>query len=143
MRRRFSASLNGFTLAELLLTAAILAFALSGLLLLFINAILLNANTRNTALAYSAIQAKMEEIKDAASSDFNSLDALSGTSFDLEGFATDEGKARIEVSNEGSAKLKRVRIRACFMSRNRLIGDNINNCQSSPVELVTLIARER
>ena len=143
MRRRFSASLNGFTLAELLLTAAILAFALSGLLLLFVNAIFLNANTRNTALAYSAIQAEMEEIKDTASRDFNSLDALNGASFDLEGFAAGDGKARIGVTNEGSTRLKRVRIRACFMSRNRLIGDNIDNCQSSPVELVTLIAAER
>ena len=146
MRRRFSASLNGFTLTELLLTAAILAFALSGLLLLFINAIFLNETTRNTTLAYSAIQTEMEEIKNTASANldsFNSLDSLNGTSFELTGFSSGNGKGRIEVTNEGSSNFKRIRIRACFMSRNRLIGDNIDNCQSSPVELITLMFRPR
>ena len=136
-------NLKGFTLSELLLAAAILAFALSGLLLLFINAIFLNTASRDIALAYSAIQTRMEEIKDASYGDFNNLDALNDTSFDLEGFAAGDGKGRIEVTNEGSTRLKRIRIRACFMSHNRLIGDDIDDCQSSPVQLVTLIAAQR
>ena len=79
----------------------------------------------------------MEEIKDTI---FDNLDAYNGTSFDLDGFPSGNGKGKIGVSNE-SADLKRITISACFMSRNRLIGDDINNCQSSPAELVTLIAR--
>lgn len=146
MRRRFSASLNGFTLAELLLAAAILAFVLTAILMLFISCIILNEISRCNTLAYNAIQAKMEEIKDTASANldsFNSLDLLNGTSFELTGFSSGNGKGRIEVTNEGSINFKRITIRACFMSRRRLIGDDIDNCQSSPVELTTLIVRQR
>lgn len=128
---------SGFTLSELLLAAAILVFVLAGLLALFANCLILNETNRNFTLAYSAIQAKMEEIKDTS---FDNLDAYNGTSFDLDGFPSGNGKGKIGVSNE-STDLKRITISACFMSRNRLIGDDINNCQSSPAELVTLIAR--
>lgn len=54
---------KGFTLPELLLAAAILAFALSGLLLLFTNCILLNAANRNLSIATSHAQYIMEDIK--------------------------------------------------------------------------------
>jgi len=128
---------RGFTLAELLLAAAILAFALAGLLALFVNCLVLNETNRNFTLAYSNIQAKMEEIKNMS---FDSLDVLDGTSFDLNGFSPGKGKGRIGITDESSDS-KRIRIVACFMSRNRLIGNDINNCTSSPVELVTLIAK--
>ena len=136
--------LRGFTLSELLLAAAILAFVLTAILMLFISCIILNEISRSNMLAYSAIQAKMEEIKNTAAANFDALDALNGTSFDLAGFSSGNGKGRITVSNEGgSLSFKRITIRACFRSRNRLIGDNIDNCQSSPVELITLIVRQR
>jgi len=136
--------LRGFTLSELLLAAAILAFVLTAILMLFLSAIILNEISRSNALAYNAIQAKMEEIKNTAAANFDALDALNGTSFDLAGFSSGNGKGRITVSNEGgSLSFKRITIRACFMSRRRLIGDNIDNCQSSPVELTTLIVKQR
>lgn len=128
---------SGFTLSELLLAAAILVFVLAGLLALFTNCLISNETNRNFTLAYSAIQAKMEEIKDTS---FDNLDAYNGTSFDLDGFPSGNGKGKIGVSNEAT-DLKRIRIVACFKVRNRLIGNDINNCQSSPAELVTLIAR--
>ena len=128
---------RGFTLSELLLAAAILVFALTGLLLFFVNSIILNETNRNFTLAYSAIEAKMEEIKNT---NFDNLDALNGTDFDLDGFSTSNGQGRIEVSDEAT-DLKRIKIVACFKSRNRLIGDDIDNCQSSPAELVTFIIR--
>lgn len=128
---------SGFTLSELLLAAAILVFVLAGLLVLFLNCLILNETNRNFTLAYSAIQAKMEEIKNTP---FSNLDALNATNFYLYGFSPDNAKGRIHVSDE-SAGLKRIRIVACFKVRNRLIGNDINNCQSSPAELVTLIAR--
>lgn len=134
---------RGLTLAELLLAAAILAFVLTGILMLFITCIILNEINRSTTLAYNAIQDKMEEIKTTAAGDFSSLDALNDTNFDLEGFSADRGQGRITVTNEGgSSTFKRITVRACFMSRNRLIGDDMDNCQTSPVELVTLITRE-
>ena len=136
--------LRGFTLSELLLAAAILAFVLTAILMLFLSAIILNEISRSNALAYNAIQAKMEEIKNTAAANFDGLDALNGTSFALAGFSSGNGKGRITVSNEGgSLSFKRITIRACFRSRNRLIGDNIDNCQSSPVELTTLIVKQR
>ena len=42
-------SLTGFTLAEVILAAAILVFALTGLLALFISCMLLNESSRNRA----------------------------------------------------------------------------------------------
>lgn len=128
---------KGFTLPELLLAAAILVFMLAGLLLLFINCIILNETNRNFTLAYSAIQTKMEEIKNTA---FANLDTFDGITFDLNGFSSGSAKGKIEINAE-SANLKRIRITACFMVRNRLIGDSINDCQSSPVELITLITK--
>jgi prepilin-type N-terminal cleavage/methylation domain-containing protein len=128
---------NGFTLIELLVAVGILSFTLIGLLGLFVHCIILNDNNRVKSLALSAAQTQMELIKDSS---FDNLDSLNGVTFNLQGFAVGQGVGRITVTNESST-LKRVRIVACFMSRNRLIGDSLATCQTSPVELVTLIAR--
>lgn len=61
--KKYKMSVTGFTLAELLLSAAILAFALSGLLLLFTNCIVLNGVNRNLAIASNHAQYIMEEIR--------------------------------------------------------------------------------
>ena len=63
-------SLTGFTLAEVILAAAILAFVLSGLLALFISCALLNEANRNRSVAMSHAQYVMEEIKNT---DFGSI----------------------------------------------------------------------
>lgn len=63
MRRKGFWSLTGFTLSELLLAAAILAFVLTGLLLLFINCSLLNEANRNLTIATSYAQELMEVIE--------------------------------------------------------------------------------
>src|SRR3989338_1610673 len=56
-------SLTGVTLAEVILSAAILVFALTGLLALFISFMLLNDSSRNRPTAIPQAQAVMEEIK--------------------------------------------------------------------------------
>jgi hypothetical protein len=56
-------SKQGFTLAELLLAAAISTFALSGILFLFINCYFLNEANRNLSIAMSHAQYIMEDIK--------------------------------------------------------------------------------
>jgi type II secretory pathway pseudopilin PulG len=61
-KKRFL-SLTGFTLSELLLAAVILAFALSGLLTLFVNCMFLNESNRNLTIATGHAQYVMEEIK--------------------------------------------------------------------------------
>jgi Tfp pilus assembly protein PilW len=72
MRQEGIRGRSGFTLAELLLAAAMLVFVLSGLLLLFTNCILLNEANRNLAIASSHAQYVMEEIKNA---DFSTVKA--------------------------------------------------------------------
>ena len=54
---------KGFTLVELLLAAAILAFVLSGMLLLFTNCFVLNGTSRNLSIATSHANYIMEEIR--------------------------------------------------------------------------------
>lgn len=71
-QRKARMSLTGFTLAELLLGAIILAFALTGLLMLFTKCILLNAVNRNLAMAASHAQYIMEELRDT---NFSGLEA--------------------------------------------------------------------
>ncbi|MDD4981919.1 MAG: type II secretion system protein [Candidatus Omnitrophota bacterium] len=63
---------SGFTLSELLLAVAILAFAMSGMLYLFVNCSFLDNANRNLSLAVSHGQFVMEDIKDA---DFSGLQA--------------------------------------------------------------------
>ncbi len=63
-------SLTGFTLGEVILAAAILVFALSGLLSLFISCALLNEANRNRSAAMAHAQFIMEEIKNT---DFSTI----------------------------------------------------------------------
>jgi type II secretory pathway pseudopilin PulG len=57
---------NGFSLAELLLAAGLLAFAISGILALFISCIFLNEGSRNTTLATSHAQYALEDLKNTS-----------------------------------------------------------------------------
>lgn len=63
---------RAFTLPELLIAAVILAVALSGLLMLFINCILLNESNRNLTVATSHGEYILEEIRGAG---FSGLEA--------------------------------------------------------------------
>jgi type II secretory pathway pseudopilin PulG len=66
-------SKQGFTLTELLLAVIILAFSITGILLLFVNCAFLNEANRNLSVASSHSQFVMEEIRGEASSGFSSL----------------------------------------------------------------------
>jgi hypothetical protein len=133
---------------EFLVAAGILAFVLCGLLLLFVNCVLINELNRNFTLCYNAIQAKMEEIKNTGFDNLFTSYAGScpagafcnGDTFNIEGFPAGNSQGVIRITGENST-LKRIRITACFKSRNRLIGNSLTGCSSSPAELVTLIAR--
>lgn len=144
---------RGFTLIEVMLTVGILAFCLCGLMVTYINMFVFSDLSRGFSLASNAIQAKIEEIR---SYEFDTLDSYNGTKFDLDGFASSDSEAVIQVDDTVyTDALKRVRIVACFRSRNRLIGEDLNlngdldagedtngNARlDSPVEVVTLIVR--
>ena len=64
---------KGFTLPELLLAVAILAFVITSILLLFINCALLNEANRNLSIASSHAQFVMEDIRGSASTSFATL----------------------------------------------------------------------
>lgn len=65
-------SYRGFTLSELLLAAAILVFALAGLLAFFLNCLILNEANRNLTIASTHAQYIMEQVKDT---DFAQIEA--------------------------------------------------------------------
>lgn len=144
---------SGFTLAEVLLAVSILAFGLCGILVTYISMHIFSDLSRDFTTVSSALQAKAEEIKRTA---FSALSALNGTTFDLSGFGAINAKGAIEVTDiEGYADLKRVRIIACFKSRARVIGEDLNLNGSlnigedannngrldSPAELIALIVK--
>ena len=66
MKNKHILSEKGMTLPEMMLAAAILAFALVGILLLFVNCSLLNEASRNLTRAASHAQFVMEDIKNAS-----------------------------------------------------------------------------
>lgn len=144
---------KGFTLVEVLLAGAILAFCLCGLLLTYINMFILSDLARDLTLATNAVQAKMEEIKKTS---YAGLSTFNGVTFDIAGFASSDAKGVVEVTdNLGYADLTRVRIVSSLKSRGRIIGEdqdldgvldfgedaNGNGRLDSPIELVTLIAQ--
>lgn len=151
---------RAFTLIELLLAFAILAFCLMGILLTYINMFVLADLARDFTLVTNAMQAQLEEIKKTP---FDNLLALNGNTFDIAGFSSGDAKGRIEVCDNTTcpafipySDLKRVRLVVSFRSRGRVIGEDSNlngilnsgedtlisnNRMDSPSEIVTLIVR--
>lgn len=131
---------RGFTLIEILLTAAIIAVCLCGLLLTYMNMFVLADMSRDYTLATNALQAKMEQIK---KEDFSNLLSAGGP-FNLTdfGFPYPDSGGCVNVTENFSNytnTITRVKVSACFRSRSRLIGDSTLNCTRSPVEIVTFI----
>lgn len=129
---------KGFTLIEVLFAATILVSCLVGLLATYLNMFILSELMRDTTLANAAVQARMEIVKNTG---FDSLFAFNNSVADIEGFASADAKTRVEVTDTAYSDLKRVRVSACFRSKNRIIGNSIADCTSSPVELVTMISK--
>lgn len=149
---------KAFTLIELLFTFSILAFCLCGLLLTYINMYVLSDLSRDLTLVNNAMQAEIETINRM---DFDDIDDLNGTTFDITGFSAANAKGRIEVSDltiraTPTETLRRVRIVTSFRSRGRVIGEDqdldgqldagedtliANGRLDSPVEIVTLVVR--
>jgi len=161
---------KGFTLTEVLVAVAILAFSLCGILLTYINMFIWSDLSRDFTLATNAVQAKMEEVEKAG---FSCLDTShcngcncpsltscpsfrDGCTFDITGFAGSNAKGVISVAATDYPDLMRVRIVASFKSRNRVIGEDnnlngvldagedispANTRLDSPIEMVTLVSR--
>lgn len=144
---------SGFTLLELMIAAAVLVIAISGLLAVFTGLLSLNENSRQLTLAITACQDKMEEIRD---SDFDTLySTYNGTSFEPDGFQTADAEGSVYVNN-ADPDLLEVRVSVSWRGRsNRISGEDVNlnggfdagedtngdNRLSSPAEIITLIGR--
>ncbi len=128
---------KGFTLLEVLIATAILAFCLCGLLATYVNMFFLTNLLHDTTLATNVVQARLEEARNIGFiypvGRYQSFLAKANDGID--------GSIVIEVNATGNPTLKRVRIITCFTSRGRTIGNGINNCSSSPVEAVTYLAQ--
>lgn len=144
---------SGFTLLELMIGAAVLVIALSGLLSIFANLISLNENARNLTLGMTACQDKLEEIRKA---DFSTAyTVFNNTHFNPAGFNPVEAEGTVYVNNANPALLN-ICVTVSWRTRsNRVFGEdkNLNGILdagedadgndrlSSPAEIITLMAQ--
>ena len=142
---------SGLTLLELMIAAAVLVIAISGILAIFTGLFSLNENARKLTLAITASQDKIEEMRN---SNFDTLfTAYNGTSFDPDGFSSSESKGAIYIDNTDPYLLE-VCVSISWVERsNKIVGEdanlngtldsgedlNGNGRLSSPAEIVTLI----
>lgn len=119
----------GFTLVEVLVAAAIMAFCLAGLLLSYISMFTLTDFSRDMTVANNALQLRLEQIQKL---NYTAASALNNTSFNLSslGFNGTEGRGVVEVSatnyTASEAQLNRLRVVIAFRSKNRVIGEDQN-----------------
>ena len=140
---------RGFTLVEILLAAAILAFALCGILAMYSTCFVLMATSKNINIATNAAQGLIEEIRSPPFtriiSDYN------GLNFIVNAIPLSRGVVYVDDTDP---ELLQVTISVCWNQGNRIIGEdtdldgvldagedaNGNGIIDSPVELVTRIA---
>jgi len=141
---------NGFTLAELLLAVAILAFALCAILATYLTCFNLTNISRNVNIATSAAQGLIERIRSTPFtqivSDYDRLN------FTVNNIPDSMGVVYVDDANP---ELLLVTVSVCWRQGNRIIGEDINlngtldagedtiianNIIDSPVELITRVA---
>jgi prepilin-type N-terminal cleavage/methylation domain-containing protein len=158
---------KGMTLVEVLVAASIFAFCVSGLLLTYMNLLIMTDVSRDTTIANNVLQARLEE---ARTVNFANLSSWCGSTTGFSVVTNDYGSpTQLGVGNitcedvadpfTGTTYLDMMKVRVVisFKSRNRVIGEDANlNGQldsgeddshypngagqlDSPVEGVTLI----
>ncbi len=142
---------RGFTLLELMIAAAVLIVALTGLLGTYITCLELNELTRNSNLALNAAQAVFEEIRSA---DFLNLPAnYDGYTFQVAGMSANSSLGYVAIDSSNTTLLQ-VAIGVCWRQKgDRIIGEcvdsggalnfsdaNSNDYLDSPVLIRTLMA---
>ena len=139
----------GFTLVELLVSVAILTFALCGILVTYSSCVTLVKTSKNVNSATNAAQAVIEEIRTYL---FDDIAGYDGTSYPVTDIPEGRGVVYVDDTNP---ELLEVRTSVCWRQGNRVIGEdtnlngvlnagedaNGNGVIDSAVTLVTLIAR--
>ena len=139
---------NGFTLAELIVAAAIMATVIAGILVSYIRCMELNEASQNKSMALKAARSRMETIK---GSDYNNLVAnYNGVTFNVTGFVG-KGVSYVTVLD---AKNTRVIVSVSWKQKNgRVYGEdknlngvlnagedkNADGMLNSPVDITTRI----
>lgn len=112
----------GFTLLELMLAAAILIVAISGLLATYVLCFNLTETAKNTTLATTAIQFKLEEIRDHTFGDITA--DYDNTTFTVSGFAAGQAMGAIYVESI-TTDILRVTVSVCWrQGGNRIYGED-------------------
>jgi len=152
MIRRFK---EGFILLEVLIATAIAAFAVCGILFLYIAGMDLIRTSKNASIATNAIQGLIENIRNTPFPDIVTTYNL--LEFSVDGISPINGvpsNSGIVYVDDTDPELLLVTISVCWRQGNRIIGEdanfngeldagedvNNNLIIDSPVELVTQVA---
>jgi len=148
-------SKKGFVLPEVLLATAIAAFAVCGLLLMYVAGMDLIRTSKNASIATSAVQGLIEEIRNTPFpdivTDYNLL------KFSVDGIPPINGvvsSSGVVYVDDTDPEFLLVTISVCWRQGNRIIGEdtnlngelevgedaNNNQIIDSTVELVTQVA---
>lgn len=148
--RRYPLSAKkGFTLSEVILAVAILAFALCAILTTYISCLTLVATSKNINSATNAALGLIEQIR--ADSFTQIIDDYVGLNFTVNDISSSRGVVYIDDTNPD---LLEATVSVCWRQGSKIIGEdadldgvldagedaNGNGIIDSPVELTTLIA---
>jgi len=139
----------GFSLAEILLAVAILAFALCGILAMHTTCLVLMATSKNVNIATNAAQGLIEEIRTTPFTQI--ISDYDGLKFIVNAIPSSMGVVYVDDTNP---ELLVVTVSVCWKQGNKIIGEdtnlngvlntgedaNHNGIIDSPVELVTRVA---
>lgn len=103
------------------MAATILAYALCGLLAMYVNCFGLIAISRNVSIATTAAQGLIEEIRDAPFT--NITDDYANLKFTVNNMPSNKGVVYVD---EADPELLRVTISVCWREGPRVIGEDTN-----------------
>lgn len=137
-------SKNGFTIAEVLLAVAILAFALCGILATYLASFNLASISKNTNIAASAAQSVIEQIRATPfttladriqpqirlNGNFYNLANLGNNrwslAFSVNNMPANMGVAYIDIDNAVTPKILKATVSVCWLQGNRVLGEDVN-----------------
>ncbi len=145
---------SGFSLVEVIMATAILAFALCGILGTYVTCLVLITTSKNVNAATNAAQGIVEEIR---STPFTQIIAkYNGMVFTVDDIPSSVGVVYINSTTApANSNLLEAIVSICWRQGNRVIGEdtnlngvlntgediNGNNIIDSPVQLKTMVVR--
>jgi prepilin-type N-terminal cleavage/methylation domain-containing protein len=116
------ANKNGFSLVEVILATAILAFALVGILGTYVTCLVLITTSQNVNAATNATQGIIEEIRSTPFTQV--IDNYNGLVFTVNDIPTSIGV--VYVDDTLNAEFLDVTVSVCWRQGNRIIGEDAN-----------------